>query len=270
MGHEEEELRAWVHPVATGGASRRQFIHTMLGLGLSVPLIAEMLATHMSARAQGTPDAQQTFSPTRRGGGGKLRLLYWQTPTVLNAHLSGSPTNWDASRVVYESLISTDPERNFIPMLAAEMPTVENGGRARDGTWVIWRLKQGVVWQDGKPFTADDVVFTWEYAADPATAATSSGLYENIRRLDTLDEHAVKVVFKEPTPVWFYSGRTQIIPKHLLAEYKGQNAPMPHTTSSRWVPGRTRSSTSSRGMWRTTRSIPSITCPTAPSSTPLN
>jgi peptide/nickel transport system substrate-binding protein len=224
MGHEAEELRAWVRRVASGEASRRDFIRTVLGLGLSGPLIAEMLATYAPAAAQGTSGVQQAFTPTRRGGGGKLRLLFWQAPTVLNAHFARLSSEWDASRVVYESLISTDPERNFIPILAEEVPTVENGGRARDGTWVIWRLKQGVVWQDGKPFTADDVVFTWEYARDPATAATSRGLYENIRRLDTLDEHTVKVAFKDPTPVWFYSGRTQILPKHLFAEYKGENA----------------------------------------------
>ena len=224
MGLEEHELRAWVQRVASGRASRRQFIRTMLELGLSGPLIAEMLATYAPAAAQSTSGVQQAFTPTRRGGGGKLRLLFWQAPTVLNAHFARLSSDWDASRVVYESLISTDPESNFIPMLAEEVPTVENGGRARDGTWVIWRLKRGVVWQDGKPFTADDVVFTWEYASDPATAAQSSGLYENILRLDTLDEHAVKVVFKDPTPVWFYSGRTQILPKHLFAEYKGENA----------------------------------------------
>jgi peptide/nickel transport system substrate-binding protein len=38
---------------------------------------------------------------------------------------------------------------------------------------VIWKLKKDVQWHDGKPFTADDVVFNWEYAADPATAATT-------------------------------------------------------------------------------------------------
>jgi peptide/nickel transport system substrate-binding protein len=224
MALDEHDLRAWVRRVAEGKASRRDFIHTLLGLGLSGPLMAEMLATPALARAQGAGGAHQTFTPTRRGGGGKLRLLYWQAPTVLNAHFSRSAVDWDASRVVCESLISTDPERHFIPILAAEVPSVENGGRARDGTWVIWRLKQGVVWHDGKPFTADDVVFTWEYASNPATAATSSGLYENVRRIDKLDDHAVKVMFKQPNPVWFYSGRTQILPKHLMAEYKGERA----------------------------------------------
>jgi len=224
MGLEEHELRTWVRRVAYGEASRRDFIRSMLGLGLAGPLIAEMLATHMSAMAQGTRVAPPTFTPTQRGGGGKLRLLYWGAPTILNAHLSVGLGDTDASRIVYEPLISIDPEGDFIPVLAEEIPTVENGARARDGTWVIWHLKRGVVWHDDTPFTADDVVFTWEFATDPATATVTRGLYENIRRIDKLDAHTVKVVFKEPTPVWFNSGRGQILPKHLFAEYTGQRA----------------------------------------------
>jgi peptide/nickel transport system substrate-binding protein len=196
----------------------------MLGLGLAGPLIAEMLATHTSAMAQGPGAAQPTFTPSRRGGGGKLRLLFWQVPTILNAHFASGSMNYEASRVIYEPLISIDPDGNFTPILAEEIPSVENGGRARDGTWTMWRLKQGVVWHDGTPFTADDVVFTWEYATDPATAATSRGLYENVRRMEKLNEHTIKVGFTEPTPLWYSSANFQILPKHLFAEYKGQHA----------------------------------------------
>jgi peptide/nickel transport system substrate-binding protein len=82
-----------------------------------------------------------------------------------------------------------------------------------------------VVWHDGTPFTADDVIFTWEFATDPATAATSRGFYENIRRIDKRNDYTVKVVFKEPTPLWELPGQwTGILPKHLFAEYKGANA----------------------------------------------
>jgi hypothetical protein len=58
MGLEEQELRAWVQRVASGEASRRQFIRAMLGLGLAGPLIADMLATYAPAAAQGTRVAQ--------------------------------------------------------------------------------------------------------------------------------------------------------------------------------------------------------------------
>jgi peptide/nickel transport system substrate-binding protein len=224
MGLEEQELRTWVQRVASGEASRRDFIHTMLGLGLSGSLIAEMLATYAPAAAQGTRVAQQSFTPTQRGGGGQLRLLYWSAPTLLNAHLTASFSSGEAARVVYEPLISVNPDGEFLPTLAEEIPSVENGGRAPDGTWVLWHLKRDVVWHDGTPFTANDVVFTWEFVTDPATATFTRGLYENIRRLDKLDAHTVKVVFKDPAPVWFDSGLGQILPKHLFAAYKGENA----------------------------------------------
>jgi peptide/nickel transport system substrate-binding protein len=223
MALEEHVLRTWVRRVATGEVNRRDFIRAMLGLGLSGPLIAEMLAGQMSAMAQGPSVVPPAFTPTRRGGGGKLRLLYWQPPTILNAHLAVSAKDVAASRVVAEPLFSIAADGTFIPILAAEIPSVENGGRSPDGTWTIWRLKQGVVWHDGTPFTADDVVFTSEYITDPATGTASRGLYENIRRIEKLNDHTIKVVFTEPTPRWYISGG-QILPKHLFAEYTGQNA----------------------------------------------
>src|SRR5712692_2333296 len=224
MGLEEQELREWVRRVAHGEASRRHFLHAMLGLGLSGSLLADLLATAAPAAAQDTPGAPPAFTPTRRGGGGKLRLLFSEAPTILNPHFAAGRKDMEASRVVYEPLFSVNPEAAFVPILAAEIPSLENGGRASDSTWTLWRLKPGVVWHDGTPFTADDVVFTWEFATDPATTATSRGIYENILRIDTLDEHAVKVVFKEPTPIWHSGGQVLILPKHRFAEYTGANA----------------------------------------------
>ena len=92
MGLEEEELREWVRRVASGEASRRQFIRTMLGLGFSGPLIAEMLATHRSAMAQGTRVAQQTFTPTRRGVEGSCACCIGRPPR------SSTPTSPPAGR----------------------------------------------------------------------------------------------------------------------------------------------------------------------------
>ena len=105
-------------------------------------------------------------------------------------------------------------------MLAAEIPDLENGGLTKDGMSVTWKLKQGVQWHDGKPFTADDVVFNWEYAKDPATAAVTSGTYQDIK-VEKVDTHTVRVVFPKPTPFWadaFVGVRGMIIPKHLFAD----------------------------------------------------
>src|SRR5262245_16344321 len=222
MGLEEHELRAWVQQIARGEASRRQFVRTMLGLGLAGPLIADMLATSTPAGAEGTSEAPHAFTPTRRGGGGKLRLLSWQAPTILAPHFATGEKDSEASRIVYEPLFSVNPEGDFVPILAAEIPSFANGGRAPDGTWTVWRLKPGVVWHDGAPFTADDVIFTWEYTKDPATAS-SYGAYDQIHHIDKLDDHTIKVVFTEPTPLW-YDTTGMILPKHRFAEYQGARA----------------------------------------------
>ncbi len=226
MRIEVHELRCWARRVVKGQVSRRQFARTLLEFGLTAPFIANLLAT-VAPAASSTRAGQSAFQPRQRGGGGRLRLLWWQAPTILNAHLAVGVKDADASRVVYEPLAAFNRDGEFIPILAAEIPSLDNGGLARDGTAVTWRLKKDVVWHDGKPFTADDVVFTWEYAADPATAAVSAGSYQKIRRIDKVDAHTVKVVFHEPTPFWydaFFGGRGHILPKHLMAAYRGQNS----------------------------------------------
>jgi len=218
---DEQALRELIGDVKAGRMSRRSFVQTMAGAGLSAPMAAQMLASGgvRPAHAQAP-----TPPPTRRGGGGPLRTLWWQAPTLLNPHFATGGKDQDGSRIFYEPLAAYDPDGNLVPVLAADVPSAENGGLGRDGTWVIWNLKKGVTWHDGKPFTADDVIFNWEYAADPATAAVTIGAYRDIDRVERLGDHAVKVVFKQPTPYWFeaFCGQNRaLIPKHLFATFKG-------------------------------------------------
>ena len=103
------------------------------------------------------------------------------------------------------------------------MPSRENGGLSADGKSVTWKLKRGVTWHDGQPFTADDCVFTWEYAKDPGTAAVTSGVYKDVK-VDKIDSHTIRVTFNKPTPFWataFVAAEGMIIPKHLFAPYIG-------------------------------------------------
>jgi ABC-type transport system substrate-binding protein len=58
----------------------------------------------------------------------------------------------------------------------AEVPSIDNGGLTPDGLSVTWKLKQGVQWQDGEPFAAEDCVFNWEYARNPETATVTAGV----------------------------------------------------------------------------------------------
>jgi peptide/nickel transport system substrate-binding protein len=219
----ERELRQWVQRVKDGTVTRRQFTRLMIGAGLTAPMAAQMLASSVIG---GVAQAQQkpAFTPTKRGGGGPVKTLWWQAPVLLNPHLSPGTKDVDASRIFYEPLCSFDPDGNLLPVLAAEVPTLQNGAISKDGTSITWRLKKNVAWHDGKPFTADDIVFNWEYAADPASAAVTSGSYKDIARIDKLDSHTVKITFSRPAPFPFepFCGPTgQIMPKHVFEPFKG-------------------------------------------------
>jgi peptide/nickel transport system substrate-binding protein len=218
---DEQGLRELIEDVRANRLSRRRFVHMMVGLGLTAPMAAQMLTAAGVVQAQ---PKNPVFTPTKRGGGGPLKILWWQAPTLLNPHFATGTKDQDASRIFYEPLCSYDPDGNLVPVLAAAVPSVQGGTLAKDGTWVVWRLKRGVTWHDGKPFTADDVIFNLEYAKDPATAAVTSGSYATVERAEKIDSHAVKLLFAKPQPFWFdaFCGyRGMIIPKHVYEPFKG-------------------------------------------------
>ena len=216
----ERELRDLIDEVKVGKLSRRSFISRMVALGLTAPLAAQMLAYNGVAVAQ---TAKHVYKPTKRGGGGALKVLWWQGATLLNPHFAVGTKDQEGSRIFYEPLAGWDADGNLVPFLAAEIPSIENGGLAKDGMSVTWKLKQNVKWHDGAPFTADDCLFNWEYGRDPATASVTIGSYRNVE-VEKIDSHTIKVKFQKPTPFWadaFVGTRGMQIPKHLFKDYVG-------------------------------------------------
>jgi peptide/nickel transport system substrate-binding protein len=226
-----------------GQISRRHFVAKLASAGLGAPVIFAVLQAcgggkkesgkasqaqlatptpQVEGAAKASPTAA-AFQPTKRGGGGTLKVLWWQAPIIANIHLSSGTKDNDASRLFTEPLATFDPDGELSPVLAAEMPSIDKGTVDKDGKWVTWRLKKDVVWHDGKPFTAEDVVFTFDYVNDPATAATSKGSYQNVESVQAVDQNTVKITFKEPTPFWAvaFTGGGHIFPKHLIAPFKG-------------------------------------------------
>ena len=207
-------------PTATAGAPAA----TATTGGASTP----SAGASIPSPSGGTPTATTTsVGGGKRGGGGLLRLLWWQAPTIINPHLATGTKDFDASRVVYEPLADFDLEGNGIPALATEMPSIENGGVAKDGLSVTWKLRQGVKWHDGQDFTAADVVFTWRYVADTATAATTSGNVANVTNVEAIDDYTVKITFANQNPAWFdvFTGPNgMIIPQHVFQDFVGAKA----------------------------------------------
>jgi peptide/nickel transport system substrate-binding protein len=216
---DEQALRALIADVKGGNLSRRAFVNKMVVLGLTAPMASQMLSFCGVAQAK----TEFQYKPTKRGGGGALKVLWWQGATLLNPHFAVGTKDQEGSRIFYEPLAAWDENGDLVPMLAAEVPNRENGGLSADGMSVTWKLKRGVRWHDGKPFTADDVVFNWEYASDAATAAVTIGSYKDVK-VEKIDDYAVIVRFAKPTPFWadaFVGTRGMLIPKHLFADYTG-------------------------------------------------
>jgi peptide/nickel transport system substrate-binding protein len=218
----ERDLRRLIGAVKTGKLSRRGFVQRMMAVGLAAPMATQLLAYSGVAMAQ----SRAPYKPTKRGGGGLLKVLWWQGSTLLNPHFAVGTKDQDGSRWFYEPLANWDADGNLQPVLAASIPGREDGTLAADGKSVTWKLKQGVTWHDGKPFTADDVVFNWAYARNPATAATTSGSYIDVVA-EKVDDYTVKVSFAKPTPFWadaFVGPRGMIIPKHLFEAFAGEKS----------------------------------------------
>src|SRR5690242_20344640 len=215
----ERELRGLIANVKAGRLSRRGFVRRMVAVGLTAPMATQLLAIGGVAMAQ----SKSTYKPTKRGGGGLLKVLWWQGPTLLNPHFAVGTKDQDGSRLFYEPLANWDAEGNMKPVLAESIPGLEDGTLAKDGKSVTWKLKKNVKWHDGKPFTADDVVFNWEYSKDPATAAVTIANYKDVV-VKKVDDYTVRIEFEKPTPFWasaFVGTQGMIIPKHLFADYTG-------------------------------------------------
>jgi peptide/nickel transport system substrate-binding protein len=144
---------------------------------------------------------------TTRGQGGDLKILYWQPPTILNQHQATGTKDADAARLVLEPLATYGNDgKPVLNGLAAEIPTLENGGVAKDLTTVTWKLAKDVKWSDGTPFTADDVAFTFQYMKDPKTAATTTGDVDGIKSVIAKDANTVVVTYDAPNANYYQWG----------------------------------------------------------------
>ncbi|MEH2005271.1 peptide ABC transporter substrate-binding protein [Nostoc sp.] len=194
---------------------------------LALSLINVLFLTACSSPSPESSTANNSTPGASDPSSNTLRLLYWQAPTILNPHLSQGLKDFHASRVTYEPLASYDKDGKFIPFLAAEIPDLVNGGLAKDGKSVIWKLKQGVKWSDGQPFTAQDVVFTYKFLSNPSVGATTTAYYEAVKSVEAVDDHTVKITFKDANPAWslpFVGQNGLILPRHIFEKYAGANA----------------------------------------------
>ncbi|MGB8814632.1 MAG: ABC transporter substrate-binding protein, partial [Paracoccaceae bacterium] len=151
-----------------------------------------------------------------RGTDGQLNIFYWQAPSILNTYLSSGTKDVDAAALIIEPLAGFDVDGNVYPRLVESIPTVENGGVSADLTTITWKIKPGLLWSDGTPFTSADVAFTAAYCMSPEGGCAQLSKYEGVKSVDTPDELTVVVTFDAPKPypyTTFVGSQSPIIQK---------------------------------------------------------
>lgn len=171
------------------------------------PAAAEAGATAAVSAAPGAPVV-----------GGELVIGSPQEPDSLNPWLTGLTVGLEVESMIYDSLTRVDTSGAHVPALAAEVPSLENGGISQDLRTYTYKLRDNVTWHDGTPFTAGDVVFTYEAIANPEVNARSRTGFELIESAEALDDHTVRFTLNQPNAAfletWAYRG---ILPKHIFA-----------------------------------------------------
>lgn len=146
-----------------------------------------------------------------------IALGVYQEPETLNTYIGVQTVVTYVHKPFAEYLIDVNDAGEYVPVLAAEVPTEENGGVSSDGLTITYKLKKGVKWSDGAPFTSADVKFTWEALVNPKNLVKSRSGYELIESVETPDDHTAVVKYKE-----FYAPYltrfSPVLPKHILGD----------------------------------------------------
>ena len=206
-----------------------QYRRLLATLGVAMLVAAACgQSTQPTPTATGGAGATATPAPAARGTGGDLKILYWQAPTILVGHQATGTKDYDAARLILEPLASwANDGKPVANGLAAEIPTIQNGGVSADFTTVTWKLRPNLKWSDGSAFSADDVAFTYTYMCDPKSATATFGTCKGVKSVVAKDPNTVVVTYDAPTAFyyqWGVGGQTHIIQKKQFTDCVGEKA----------------------------------------------
>lgn len=189
-------------------------------LGRSLLASTAAVALLTTACSPGADD--ESGSGTAGGGepreGGVLTVGLYQEPDNLNPYLAVQTASRLVRELTIEGLVDAGPGDEYVPGLAAEVPTKENGGISEDGKTITYRLQEGITWSDEHPFTSADVKYTWEAIMEPGNAVNSRTGYELIDSIETPDDTTLVVTFGElyAPALSLFSISAGVLPAHAL------------------------------------------------------
>ncbi len=131
-------------------------------------------------------------------------------PSNLIPFLASDSASHQITALIFNGLVKYDENLVLTGDLAERWEVLDGGLR------ILFYLRKNVRWQDGAPFTAEDVKFTYEKLTDPALPTPYGGDFEKVRSVTVLDPHTVEVIYKEPFSPGLASWGMGVVPKHLL------------------------------------------------------
>lgn len=158
-----------------------------------------------------------------------LRFANAEDINTLNPMFSQELTVSYLSSMTAAFLVKWDHDNKPYPELATAVPTRANGLISKDGLTITYHLRKGLRWSDGRPLTADDVVWTYHAIMNPANNVESREGWNDITSVGEPNKTTVVFHLREPySPfvVTFFSsagGNPSILPEHLLAKYPNIN-----------------------------------------------
>jgi peptide/nickel transport system substrate-binding protein len=160
-----------------------------------------------------------------------LRIAALSDPDHLNPYLSEMDVSYALASLVYSYLVIADDRGRLVGDLAATVPSLANGGISRDGRTYTYRLRANVIWQDGVPFTARDVVASLAAVMDPRDDTFEREGYDRVSSIEALDPHTVVVHLRERYPPFvsrFFAplqeGGKPVLAAHVLARERDFNS----------------------------------------------
>ena len=123
--------------------------------------------------------------------------------------------------MVLEPLARYDENGDLIPYLAAQIPTLANGGISEDLTSITWKITPGILWSDGTNLSAPDLKFTADYCMHPAGGCQQLHRFADVEQVDVLDDLTIKITFTRPKPYPYGPLVGSISPVIQKAQFEG-------------------------------------------------
>lgn len=122
-------------------------------------------------------------------------------------------------QAVFSRLWQINDRGQFFPLLAAEIPSKQNGGISHDELTYTIRLRRDASWHDGQPVMAKDVAFTYETIMNPKLAVRSQAGHDRVKSYRVIDDYTVAFTLKERFVPYLIAWQAMSpIPEHIFAK----------------------------------------------------